>query len=133
MNPSDLARIAQSTDLTQVAQKITEDVKEYLVIAEQEQTKRAAITAECEVALARIEAARATFEKFLDRSFDERKQNFESLFSLIEKSMKDGDLKLLQTSLSAVVELARVSPLAEARSLASLQSAMDDTEHEFKI
>ena len=47
--------------------------------------------------------------------------------------MEKGDLKSLEHSLNAVVELARVSPLAEAKSLATLRSAMDDPDHEFTI
>ena len=48
-------------------------------------------------------------------------------------SIDRGDLKALESSLNAVVELAKVSPLAEAKSLASLRSAMDDPDHEFTI
>ena len=133
MNPADFARAAQAADITQVAQKVSQDVKEYLIVAELEQKKRSQINAECKVALAKVEAIRSTFEMFLDRSFDERKRNFEELFALVKGSMERGDLKSLEHSLNAVVELARVSPLAEARSLASLRSAMEDPDHEFTI
>jgi len=119
--------------MSQIAQKVSQDVKEYLIVAEQEQTKRAQITADCNVELAKIEAIRSTFEMFLDRSFDERKRNFEELFKMVMISMERGDIKSLEQSLAAVVELARVSPLAEARSLASLRSAMEDPDHEFTI
>jgi vacuolar-type H+-ATPase subunit I/STV1 len=133
MDTSELSNLAKSADLFQVAQKVSQDVKDYLVVAEQEHTKRTQIIGYSKVELARIEAVRSTFERFLDRSFDERRKNFEELFSIVRDSMAKGDMKTLESSLAAVVELAKVSPLAEARSLASLRSAMDDPEHEFRI
>jgi hypothetical protein len=133
MKASDFAGAAKYVDMAAVAQKMTADLKEYLVVAEQEQTKRAQINAECAVEIAKIEAMRSSLEMFLDRSFDERKKNFEELFSVIRKSMDIGDLQTLERSLSVVVELAKISPLAEAKSLASLRSAMDDPDHEFQL
>ena len=133
MKATDFKQFVRVADITQVAQMISQDVKDYLVIAEQEQTKRAQIKSDSKIELARIEAIRATFEKFLDRSFDERRRNFEDLFVLVKGSIDRGDLKVLESTLNAVVELAKVSPLAEAKSLASLRSAMDDPDHEFTI
>jgi hypothetical protein len=133
MKATDFKQYAQYADIAQVAQKVSQDVKDYLVIAEQEQAKRAQIKSDCKIELARIGAIRSTFEMFLDRSFDERRRNFEELFDLVKGSIDRGDLKALESSLNAVVELAKVSPLAEAKSLASLRSAMDDPDHEFTI
>lgn len=133
MKASDLSKMAQYVNMTEVARKISNDVKEYLIIAEQEQTKRSAIEASYGIEIEKIEAIRSTLEHFLDRSFEERRRNFEDLFSVVRSSMEKGDLKSLELSLSAVVEMAKVSPLAEAKSLASLKSAMDDPDHEFTI
>jgi hypothetical protein len=133
MNVSDFAGAAKQVDMASVAQKVSSDIKEYLIIAQQEQTKRAQIKADCKVELAKIEAMRSSLEKFLDRSFEERRKNFEELFSVIRRSMDSGDLQSLERSLSVVVELAQISPLAEAKSLASLRSAMDDPDHEFQL
>ena len=133
MKAADMAKLAQAADMAALAQKVSHDVKEYLVVAEQEQTKRAAINAACATELAKIDAVRSTFEAFLDRSFEERRRNFEELFSLVRQAMERNDLKTLELSLSAAVELARISPLAEAKSLESLRSAMDDPDHEFVI
>lgn len=133
MKATDFAAAANAVDMTQLVKQISQDVKEYLVIAEIEQTRRAEIKAASKVELAKIEAMRSTLEMFLDRSFEERRRNFEELFSVIKGSMKRGDLQTLESSLTAVVELARISPLAEARSLASLKSAMNDSDHEFVI
>ena len=133
MKASDFAGAAKYVDIAAVAQKMTADIKEYLVVAEQEQTKRAQINADCAVELTKIEAMRSILEMFLDRSFEERRKNFEELFSVIRKSMDTGDLQTLERSLSVVVELAKISPLAEAKSLASLRTAMDDPDHEFQL
>lgn len=122
---------AASVSIT--AQKIVQEIKEYLIVAEVEQTKRAQVEKEYLIEVAKIEAMRSTLELHLNRSFEERRRNFEELFEAVRESIRKGDNESLAVSLSSVVELAKISPLAEARSLTSLRQAMDDPDHEFKL
>ncbi|MFN9547609.1 MAG: hypothetical protein ACK6AD_11185 [Cyanobacteriota bacterium] len=122
-----------ATSMSITAQKIVQEIKEYLVVSEVEQTKRAEIEKEYRIEVAKIEAMRSILELHLNRSFKERRRNFEELFAVVRESIRKGDNDSLAVSLSSVVELAKISPLAEARSLTSLRQAMDDPDHEFKL
>ena len=133
MKASFFARAAQPADMGLAAQKLLSDVTDYLALVETEKTKRLEIRSKYQVEVAKIEALKATFETFLNRSFEERKQNFDQLFDAVRTSMNKSDMKSLEMSLSAVVELAKASPLAEVQSLSSLRSAMEDPDHEFRL
>ena len=65
MKATDFKQFARVADISQVAQMISQDVKDYLVIAEQEQTKRALIKSDSKIELARIEAIRKHSKSFL--------------------------------------------------------------------
>jgi hypothetical protein len=133
MKASDFTSIASNASMAEAAQKIVTDITSYLTLIEAEQTKRLEIQASHQVEVTKIEALRSTLQGFLDRSFEERRQNFENLFKIIRASMESGDMRSLEVSLSAVVELAKISPLAEAKNLSTLRLAMDDPDHEFQL
>lgn len=120
-------------EMAAVAQKISSDIKEYLLIVETERTKRLEIKSSYQAEVKRIDALRGVFETFLDRSFEERRKNFEELFRIIRKSMEKNDLHTLEITLAAAVEIAKVSPLAEAKSLGAFREAMNNPDHEFTI
>ncbi len=120
-------------EMAAVAQKISSDLKEYLLIVETERTKRLEIKSSYQAEVKRIDALRGVFETFLDRSFEERQKNFEELFRIIRKSMEKNDLHTLEITLAAAVEIAKVSPLAEAKSLGAFREAMNNPDHEFTI
>ena len=133
MKASFFARAAQHVDMGLAAQKLLSDVTDYLALVETEKTKRLEIRSTYQVEVAKIEALKATFETFLNRSFEERKQNFDQLFDAVRTSMNKGDIISLEMSLSAVVELAKTSPLSEVKTLATLRTAMEDPDHEFQL
>jgi len=133
MKASYFARTTQHVDMGLAAQKLLSDVTDYLGLVETEKTKRLEIQSKYQVEVAKIEALKSSFETFLNRSFEERRQNFEQLFDAVRTSMNKGDMMSLEMSLSAVVELAKTSPLAEVKTLSSLRSAMEDPEHEFQL
>ena len=120
-------------EMAAVAQKISSDLKEYLLIVETERTKRLEIKSSYQAEVKRIDALRGVFETFLDRSFEERQKNFVELFRIIRKSMEKNDLHTLEITLAAAVEIAKVSPLAEAKSLGAFREAMNNPDHEFTI
>jgi hypothetical protein len=133
MKASYFARATQHVDMGLAAQKLLSDVTDYLALVETEKTKRLEIQSKYQVDIAKIEALKSSLETFLNRSFEERRYNFEQLFDAVRTSMNKSDMKSLEMSLSAVVELAKASPLAEVQSLSSLRSAMADPDHEFRL
>lgn len=96
-------------------------------------TERVRIQEQARVQLARIHSARDTILAYLDRSFDERRQNFERLFSTLDKALEDDRIEVVAETLKAVVALAKESPfkaLADAQRAAQL---LEDKDHEHVI
>ena len=102
---------------------------EYKTIAQQEQTKRRGIEAWEKVTVANINAQRDFLMAYLDRSFDERAENFRALFSVVDQALASGNNDQLALTLNSITEVAKSSPFKDLANLASFQAALDDPNH----
>ncbi|PYE51995.1 hypothetical protein [Deinococcus yavapaiensis] len=94
-------------------QGIVEAWREYAVTAEQERTKRHHIEAWRDATLASIASTRAVMSTYLERSFDERRSNFEHLFAALDKAQDASDLQGLQVVLAGILELVKTNPFKD--------------------
>ncbi|MBW4476919.1 MAG: hypothetical protein KME54_08590 [Tolypothrix brevis GSE-NOS-MK-07-07A] len=113
---------------------------EYKIIAEQEKTKRCEIDAWEKEAIAKINAQRDLLIAYLDRSFDERAENFRALFNVVDSAMSDdkplrvyasNNNEQLALTLNSITEIAKSSPFKELANLTSVRAALDDPDHEW--
>ena len=86
-------------DPAQCLNEIVQELTEYLRIAEEEKTKRCEIKAWEQVTLADIETKRDFIVNYLERSFDERAKNFQSLFQLVDHAISSKDNQQLSLAL----------------------------------
>jgi hypothetical protein len=70
---------------------------------------------------------------YLDRSFDERKENFQNLFSVVDQSIQSGNTEQLGLALAAITELAKSSPFKDLANLNTVQANLQDPNHEWKF
>ena len=112
-------------------QQMVSAYTEYKIIAEQEQTKRCEIEAWEKEAIAKINAQRDLLMAYLDRSFDERAENFRALFNVVDKAMSSGNNDQLALALNSITEIAKSNPFKELANLASVRAALDDPDHEW--
>ena len=112
-------------------QQIVSAYIDYKKVAEQEQTKRRAIEAWEKETIARINAQRDVLIEYLDRSFDERAENFRVLFNLVDRAMTTGNNEQLAVALHSITEIAKSSPFKELANLTSVRAALDDPNHEW--
>ena len=82
-------------------------------------------------AIAKINAQRDSLMAYLDRSFDERAENFRALFSVVDKAMSSRNNEQLALALNSITEIAKSSPFKELANLASVRAALDDPDHEW--
>ena len=68
---------------------------------------------------------------YLDRSFDERAENFRALFAVVDKAIASGNNDQLALTLNSIIEIAKSSPFKDLANLASVRSALDDPDHEW--
>ncbi|MGB3654711.1 MAG: hypothetical protein WBA41_26385 [Rivularia sp. (in: cyanobacteria)] len=110
-------------------QQMVSAYTEYLAIAEVERTKRRDIEAWEKEAITRINAQRDLVITYLDRSFDERAENFRSLFGVVDNALLSGDNEQLALALNSITEIAKSSPFKDLANLTSVRAALNDPNH----
>ena len=120
---------AAFTSPTDCLKEIVSAYTEYKTIVQQEQTKRRGIEAWEKVTVANINAQRDFLMAYLDRSFDERAENFRALFSVVDQALASGNNDQLALTLNSITEVAKSSPFKDLANLASFQAALDDPNH----
>ena len=110
-------------------QQMVSAYMEYLTIAEQERTKRRDIEAWEKENITRIKAQRDLLITYLERSFDERAENFRNLFSVVDNALILGDNEQLALALNSITEIAQSSPFKELANLNSVRAALNNPEH----
>ncbi|MEG4199070.1 hypothetical protein [Microcoleus sp. Pol12A5] len=101
------------------------------MVAEQEQTKRREIEAWEKTTIAQIKAQSDWMMEYLDRSFDERAENFRDLFSVVDSAIASGNNEQLALALHSITEIAKSSPFQDLANLASVKAALNDPDHEW--
>ncbi|WP_258003875.1 hypothetical protein [Fischerella thermalis] len=76
-------KIIEKVNPAECLQQMVTAYTDYLKVAEQEQTKQREIKAWEKETITRINAQRELLMAYLDRSFDERAENFRALFSVV--------------------------------------------------
>lgn len=114
-------------------QQMVSAYTEYKIIAEQEQTKRREIEAWEKETITKINAQRELLMAYLDRSFDERAENFRALFAVVDNAIASGNNDQLALTLNSITEIAKSSPFKDLANLASVRAALDDPDHEWKF
>lgn len=114
---------------TQCLNKIVHAWTEYLRIAEEEKTERRKIKAWEKVTLAEIRVKHDFLINYLKHSFDERAENFQSLFQLVDRAMSAGDNQELGLALKAIVDLAKSNPFKNLADLSNVNAALNDPNH----
>ena len=114
-------------------QQMVSACTDYLKVAEQERTKRREIEAWEQETVAKINAQRDLLMAYLDRSFDERAENFRSLFCVVDQAIATGNNDQLALALHSITEIAKSSPFKELANLTSVRAALDDPNHEWSF
>ncbi|HEY9748181.1 MAG TPA: hypothetical protein V6C63_05870 [Allocoleopsis sp.] len=102
---------------------------DYLKIAEIEKTQRREIEANEKVAIAKIHTQRDLLMAYLDRSFDERAENFRSLFEVVDRAIANENNEQLAKALDSIVEIAKSSPFKDLADIANVRASLNDPNH----
>jgi hypothetical protein len=121
------------TALTECLNEIISAYVEYQKVTQEERTKRRDIEGWEKATIARIQAQRDLLLMYLDRSFDERANNFSALFRVVDQAIDIGDNELLTVTLNTITEIAKSSPLQELTNLASVKAALNEPSHEWTL
>ena len=92
-------------------------VKENHKVTEEETTKRHNITSMKEFEIEKIQAQKEVLKDYFEKTFAERRINFDKMFDALDKGIDSNNLELIQLSLNSIVEIAKDSPLKQVEKL----------------
>jgi hypothetical protein len=113
--------------------QLVDATRESIHIHQTESTKREKLQVYRDVEIERIKASERVLREYFDRVFEERRETHKKLFESLDAALKSGDVAAMQTVVGGIVEVARVSPLANLGNLAELRRAMDDPDTVFEF
>jgi hypothetical protein len=113
-----------------VSEELVREAVEYLKLAEQEQTKRADISAKRDVALASIQARRDLMTLYLERTFQERAAVLSAQFAALDRAMDKGDDTQVHAALQSLVMVVQSSPF---QSIQEMQQALSQKDHVIRL
>lgn len=113
--------------------QLVDATREAIQIHEVESTKREKLKTYRETELARIQASERVLKDYFDRVFEERRETHRNLFASLDAAVKAGDVAAMQAVVGGLVEVARISPLANLSNLSELRAAMDDPDAVFEF
>lgn len=104
-------------DAGKALDNIVDAWKQYKIVAEVEQTKRASIQATRDVNIKMIEENAAILKQYLEGMFKERAGIIAGMFERLDQGLADGNAQLASEAMSTIVAITSQSPLAGAREL----------------
>ena len=87
--------------------------KDFLILYEEEHTKRDKIRAQRDVVIEEIRSKKEIILDFLDKSYNERAGILRKQFEVIDKALESDNLDMLQVGLGAVIKVVETSPLVD--------------------
>ena len=117
----------------EVIRDIADAYYSYKQISEAEKTKRQQIKSWEKVNIERIRAQRDILMRYLDQSFDERKENFKRLFNILDQCIEQGNTESLALTLKSVIDLAKSSPFKDLESGENVRALLQDPNREFEF
>ncbi|MFP2961404.1 hypothetical protein ACLEPN_27245 [Myxococcus sp. 1LA] len=100
---------------------------------QKEKTEQTRIQMNAHVDVERIRAHRDVLIHYLDRSFDERKENFRQLFERLDTAIASGNTELSGAVLDSVLKLADSSPFKALRDVAATREALSEKGKEWQF
>lgn len=88
--------------------------KDFKKTQEQQKTIRTQIMANRDIAVTSIKEQAQLIRFALEKQFGERASNFSELFKRLDEGFERGDDKMIDSMLTGIVELSKISPLAQA-------------------
>lgn len=125
--------IMDSENVIQTVEKLILMAGEVRKFEEAQITVRTDIAAQRDIAIANIEMQKTALLTYLDKSFDERKESFTALFSVVDDALEKDNMQELAMSLEGIIKLADSSPFKDLQTIEATASALTNPNHEWNF
>ena len=116
-------------EAAQVLKRFIEVAGDVAKFTEQQKTVRKDIEAKRDSDIARIQAQKEIIMIYLEKSSDERKENFAKLFQVIDHAIANNNMQQVAMGLDSINQLAASSPFKALATLESTKEAINDKNH----
>lgn len=106
--------------------QLVNSAHECIVVMAQEKTNQTRLAAYRDTEVTKIKAAESILKKYFDDVFSERRRNIDGLFERLDRAIDTGDPTVISQMVTAVVDLAKKSPIADLGDLSQIRAALDD-------
>jgi hypothetical protein len=127
------ARAFSAMDGFNALNDIVGAAQDYLRLHEEQSTKRASIETAGKVEVARIKAAENVLLDYFERTFAERRANFDALFGSLDIAIANGDGETVNAVLTSIVDIAKKSPIAELGDLSQVRALLCDPDNVWEL
>jgi hypothetical protein len=100
---------------------------------QKERTEQTRLRESARVEVERIHAMRDVLLDYLDRSFDERRDNFRQLFERLDGAIEKDNVQLAAAVLDSVVKLADSSPFKALQDVSATRAALSEKGKEWQF
>lgn len=107
-------KVANSANPLSGLTEVVSAWKDFKTTQEQQKTIRTQIMANRDIAVTSIKEQAQLIRFALEKQFGERASNFSELFKRLDEGFEKGDDKMIDSMLTGIVELSKISPLAQA-------------------
>lgn len=122
-----------SIDAMRVFNDIRTSVDEYVLVIQNEATKRAEIRATADATIEHIHAQHDLLVSYLQLAHDERAKLFSGLFKSLDKAMEIGDAQIVGDLLGSITDIAKKSPFADLKDIAGIRDMWKDKDTEIEL
>lgn len=120
-------------DAFDVVNKLVDMMEEVSKFTEVQITRRKEIEAQRDVIITQINNQKEIILLYLDKTFDERRCNFERLFLVVDNAIEKNNMDQLSIGLDSINRLADSSPFKSLTDLHETQKALTDKGHVWNI
>lgn len=100
---------------------------------EVQKTKRKEIEVQRDMYVSKITAQKEVLMMYLEKTFDERKDNFNKMFKVVDHALATNNAQALAMGLDSINQLAASSPFKDLASIESTQKALENKDHIWDI
>lgn len=120
------AKQVQAVDGLAALNQIVQSAREFLMVHEEESTKRARLSTYQETEVARIKAAETVLHNYFSEVFAERRAVYDEMFARLDRALDEGNNEALHSVVVGIVDIAKSSPLADMGDLSQVRAALDN-------
>jgi ribonucleotide reductase alpha subunit len=125
--------ISSPVEATIVLKELITSAKEVAKFTEVQKTIRKEIEVNRDKYVTSINAQKEIMLAYLDKTFDERRENFDQLFKVVDHALETNNPQELALVLESINRVAASSPFKDLASIGSTQKALEDKDHIWDI